>query len=156
MNHKQLIKIAFFIFITILVSGCATSLNTIRSQPDQYAGKKVLICGNIKHKFPIPFTEVRVYTIEDSTASMVLIGPSTYKPGAKVKTHAQVIGIAENDAVQSAKETADTLREILVSKKIADPATARKISAVVLTAVSKISSSVEGSYFLIDSHLKDS
>ena len=155
-HHKSLIPIRLTILALALIltaTACTTSLATIKSNPDRYAGEAVNIQGTLELKLPIPFTSIGVYILDDSTASMVIIGPADYQTGQTISTRAQVIGISKSDAVQTAKNSVDQIAEALVSREIAEPAQARKVASVVVKAVSKISGPIAGSYLLVDSRL---
>jgi len=142
--------IVLMLGILLTATACTTSLETIKTKPQRYAGERVYIQGTLDHKLPIPFTSVGVYILNDSTASMVLIGPTEYETGQKIKTRAQVIGISEDDAVQTAQNTVKQIADTLVSQQIVTPAGARKVASAVVTVVSKISGPISGSYLLID------
>ena len=136
--------------ILLTATACTTSLETIKNKPQRYAGEQVSIQGKLDYKLPIPFTSLSVYILDDSTASMVLIGPSDYQTGQQIKTRAQVIGISESDAVQTAQNTVQKITDTLTAQQIVTPAEARKVASAVVTVISKISSPISGSYLLID------
>ncbi len=151
---KRVVKPATLALALMLTAtACTTSLATIKSNPEYYAGEPVSIQGTLELKLPIPFTSIGVYILDDSTASMVIIGPADYQTGQNIKTRAQVIGISKTDAVRTAKNSVDQIADVLVSSEIANPAQARKVASVVVKAVSKISGPIAGSYLLIDSRL---
>ena len=139
--------------LMLTATACTTSLATIKNNPEYYVGQPVSIQGTLDLKLPIPFTSIGVYILDDSTASMVIIGPNDYQTGQNIRTRAQVIGISKTDAVQTAKNSVDQIADALVSREIADPAQARKVASVVVKAVSQISGPIAGSYLLVDSRL---
>lgn len=150
-STKLPIKLFLLLLGTLLTAtACTTSLESIKNRPQRYAGEQVNIQGTLDHKLPIPFTPVGVYILNDSTASMVLIGPTDYQAGQKIKTRAQVIGVSEGDAVQAAQNTVQKIADTLISQQIVTATDARKVASAVVTVVSKISGPIFGSYLLID------
>ncbi|MFW5712665.1 MAG: hypothetical protein ACOC2R_05180 [Spirochaetota bacterium] len=155
-HHNPMIPIKLTsaaLALILTATACTTSLATIKNNPDRYTGEPVNIQGNLELKLPIPFTSIGVYILDDSTASMVIIGPADYQTGQNINTRAQVIGISKTDAVRTAKNSVAQIAEALVSREIAEPAQARRVASVVVKAVSEISGPIAGSYLLIDSRL---
>ncbi len=149
--HSKLLLLAFVVIITAIA--CTTSLETIKNRPDHYVGQVVRIQGSLTHKLPIPFTDIGVYILDDTTASMVIIAPTEYNSGQTIHTQAQVIGISEDDAVKTAQKSVGQIADALVSREVVDSANAMKVARVVVTAVSKISGPISGSYLLLDRRL---
>ena len=146
-------KLLLLAFVVIITAACTTSLATIKSRPDHYVGDIVRIQGSLTHKLPLPFTDIGVYILDDTTASMVIVAPAEYDSGQILNTQAQVIGISEGDAVKTAKNSVEQIADALVSREIVEPANARKVAKVMVKAVSKISGPIAGSYLLLDRQL---
>jgi hypothetical protein len=148
MRKAGLITISVIVCMTVL--GCTTSIESIRQNPGQYAGKEVRIQGEITKKMPLPLTDYSLCIVNGTSEEMILFALKDYSKGDMIMTTVHVIGASEQGARKSAQQIADSLIEFLIENKVTERKIAERISKGLVMVVSNITGAVEGSYLLVE------
>lgn len=146
---KKRILTAMIITTVLLTVGCATSINSIKSNPGSYVGNDVTIKGKVILEIPIPFIDYSIFHIEDNSAKMFLISRGNYHIGDRIHDRARVIGITEKKSKNAAAEITAATANFLTEHGIADHAEAANLSKKLFKLIAAFGVSTEGSYFLI-------
>jgi hypothetical protein len=146
---KKNLLLSGIILSIVLLASCATSLDSIKSKPEIYAGSDVLVKAEVTLKIPIPFLDYSVYKIDDGTDEMFLFTVRTYRTGEIITASVHVIGITEKGSEKKAAAIQKDTADFLVKKKIAEPDEASKISKKIYQLVTTFGGLAEGSYFLM-------
>ena len=135
--------------ILIILTGCATNLGGIKSNPAKYAGNDVTISARVALEVPIPFLAYSLYQIKDDTDRMFLFTDKKYNIDDRIYTRVHVIGISDGKSISVFEEIAQQTTNYLVKNNMESPAKARALSQKLVRLIATLGSVTEGSYFLI-------
>lgn len=138
------------VVLAVVVFSCATSVETIRSNPEDYVGKDVMVRGTVTRKMPLPLTDYSLCILSGENEEMILFALNDYAKGDTIMTKVHVIGTTEEGGRRSAKQAADAIIKFLIDNKITEKKIAEKISNGLVMVVSTITGAVEGSYLLAE------
>ena len=63
-------RLAALLLILLMLTGCATKIQEVESNPDKYKGKEVTVSGKVTSVLSVSFLGINVYKVDDGTGSI--------------------------------------------------------------------------------------
>ncbi len=134
----------------MLIAGCTTTFENIKSKPEIYAGTDARIRAEVELEIPIPFMKYSVYKLNDDTDIMFMFSSNEYTIGDTISANVHVIGMTEASAEGFSRRIMDQTADYLVEKGITERENAASVSRKIVALISTLGSLTEGSYFLME------
>jgi hypothetical protein len=132
----------------LTVVSCATSVQTIRDDPQRFSGRTVTIAGTVGRAIPVPLTDYSVQTVSDRTGSVVVVAVTRRDRDQKARLRGRVVAFPEGKTVGKADAATREMTELLVESGVASKEGAQRAAERVLAVVSRIAAGL-GSLFVI-------
>ncbi len=133
----------------VLISGCATSISSIKTEPAYYVGKDVTVSGEVTLEAAIPFMDYTIFQIDDGSGRMFIMSSEIFHIGDRLQSRAKDIGITEKGSATAAAEIKKDTADFLVKHGIAEQSAANKLSKKLFLLIAAFGEKAEGSYFLM-------
>lgn len=142
-------KIIVILAIFTIITSCVTKISDLKSNPIEYNNKIVLVEGKITKLIKIPFTDYKVFELQDSSDNIVVFSIEDRKKSDEVKIKAKVIVYDSANHKKSTKDIVNSIKDYLKekgyqSKKIDNTATS------ITNTITALLSKMEATYFLIE------
>lgn len=146
---KNIFHILVIITAVLTAAGCATSINSIKTEPARYVGQNVTVSGEVTLEAAIPFMEYSIFQIDDGSSRMFIMSSDVYHIGDRLKSGAKVIGVTGKGSKTAAAHIKKDTADFLVQHGLAEKAAADKLSKKLFLLIAAFGEKMEGSYFLM-------
>ena len=142
MNRVRTVNRRFLLIIPallLLLSAC-TSTKDIHQNPQNYAGKIVVLSGEIDKRVPIPLSDLRIYLFADDYGKVLVLSAEEHKVGDGLVLKGRVAVVPERRVASEMKELVEEISDFIVENGWAPRDRARRIAGgavKVLTSVIK-------------------
>ena len=139
MKTVHTMKRGFLSIIPVLLFLMAcTSTKDIHQNPQKYAGKTVVLSGEITQRFPIPLSELRIYLFADDHGQVLVLSSKEHKVGDGLILKGRLAVLPEKRIASEMEDLIEEISDFIVENGWASKEGARNIAGgtvKVLTSV---------------------
>lgn len=145
----RVIATAALIAVLGLVSGC-TSIERIRDNPGRYAGKTVMVNGEIERRIRIPFSDMNVYVFSDGESKTLVFSTKAHEQGDRYLLRGEVVAFPAQETSESVDESLEKVSDFLVSNNIIGRERAESAANRLMGAVRRTARELGSLFFLLE------
>lgn len=150
MIKRNVSLIAVAVVAASLFFSCATRVGQIARNPQSYSGKTLRIKGAAGKGFSIPLTDISVFLLHGETTSVPVVAMKEPRQGQSLVVRGTVWAFPEEGMSLTTSEAVRAVEDFLVDQKLVSAKKARDASALILTAVGKLSRGLGHVWFVIE------
>ena len=143
-------KVLAPVVLLLILAGCATSVGRVARDPQAYNGKTIKIRGEAGRGFSIPLTDITVFILHGEDTSVPVAAFSKPREGQTYSIRGTVWAFPQDGMEAETTEAVQAVEDFLIEKDLVERKKARDASALVLTAVRKLSQGLGNIWFLIE------
>lgn len=146
-------KIGFIILLgsILVLSGCVTTLQKVKEDPQQYVGKVIQIHGDITKVQKIPLIKFSVFLFtETEGASVVVFTSKERSETSGITIKGKVLAVEEDMVNDASSGAVNCLTDFLVDHNFASREKAEKIAVTAMKIVKVLSMKAGSIFFIIE------
>jgi len=138
------------VLLLLVLTGCATPVGRVARDPQAYSGKTIKLKGEAGRGFSIPLTEITVFMLHGENNSVPVVAFSKPREGQSCSVKGTVWAFPQEGMDVGTTEAVKAVEDFLIQRDLVERKKARDASALVLTAVRKLSQGLGNIWFLIE------
>lgn len=143
-------KVLVPVVLVFVLAGCATSVGRVARDPQAYSGRIIKIKGEAGKGFSIPLTDITVFMLHGEGSSVPVVALSKPREGQSCSVKGTVWAFPQEGMDVGTTEAVKAVEDFLIERDLVERKKARDASALVLTAVRKLSQGLGNIWFLIE------
>jgi hypothetical protein len=144
------LRFATILLATVtLLAACVTSVDEIRSDPQHYRERTVVLRGRVVESIGVPFVDQAISLFEDETGRAIVVSKEPFASDVELSLRGRVVAFPEERTKESVAEAAGNLAEVLVETGFADTEKAARIATTLIEVASRFAERLGGLFFLV-------